>query len=405
MFKIVKIKKFIPTLSFMMFILIILIGVISDPSLSFKSASNGISTWFNILLPSLLPFFIISEILIELGFVEFIGKLLSPIMIPMFNISGEGAFPFSMSLISGYPVGAKLACRLREKKIITKSEGNRLISFTSTSGPSFMLAAVSVGMLNNPNIGYLILVPHYLAAISLGLIFSFYKRNKREKIYINTDISKDIKNSYNKMLNTKKPIGSLISKAVKESMDTILLIGGLVIFYSVVVEILFNMKFIDNILSFFEVILSINKDFIKGIVSGVFEITMGCETVASANINIFIKLLGINFIIGWSGLSIHSQVMTFLNKTDLNKGLYLASKFFHGVFSVIFTYIIYIWKYDSLTVPSFLNLSNPYNVFYYTDWLNILISSIKFVIYVNIFILLISLIVYCISNLIKVLFN
>ncbi len=391
----------LPKLLFMLFVIIILIGIISDPALSFKSATKGISIWFNVLLPSLLPFLIISEMLIQLGFVEFIGKLLSPIMFPIFNIPGEGAFPFTISLISGYPIGAKLACSLREKKILSRIEGNRLIGFTSTSGPSFMLAAVAVGMLNEPDIGYLILLPHYLGAIFLGLIFRFYKNNKRPSKYKNNNSFENIKTSYSQIINTKKTIGSLITESVKGSMDTIFLIGGLVIFYSVAVEILFDMQFIDNILNFISSFLSLNKVFLKGIVSGMFEITMGCKAISSANVSILLKLLGINFIIGWSGFSIHSQVISFLNRTDLNKGLYIVSKFFHGVISVIFTYILYISKYNDLTIPSFLNTSSPYDIFIYSNWFNILLNSVKFAVNINIIILLISLILYIIYDIRK----
>lgn len=387
-----KTSSFLPRLLFMLFILVVLIGIISDPSLSFKSANKGIGIWFNILLPSLLPFLIISEMLIRLGFVEFVGKLLSPIMIKIFNIPGEGAFPFTISMISGYPIGAKLTSSLREKNIISRIEGNRLICFTSTSGPSFMLAAVAVGMLNNRDIGYLILFPHYLSAICLGIIFRFYKKNK--KTGKNKKMSEDIKALYRQTLNKKNPLGSLITGSIKGSMDTIFLIGGLVIFFSVAIEILFDMQFIDNTLSFFASILSLNKEFLKGIVSGIFEITMGCKIISTSNVSILLKLLGINFVIGWSGFSIHSQVIGFLNNTDLNKGMYIASKFFHGIISTIFTYIFYICLYSNSIVPSFSNASDPYNVFIYTNWFNIFLNSFKFTININIIILLFSLIIY-----------
>ena len=140
---------------------------------------------------------IISEILIRLGFVDFIGKLLGPLMGPLFNLPGEGAFPISMAVISGYPVGAKLTSRLREERLISKIEANRLIAFTSTSGPLFMLGAVSIGMLQNPKIAPLILIPHYLSAILLGFIFSFYhSKNNRFMLTNNKGIFQEIKSAY-----------------------------------------------------------------------------------------------------------------------------------------------------------------------------------------------------------------
>ena len=77
-------------LFFLFIIITILIKVVLNPALSLNSAKDGILIWLNILLPSLLPFFIISEILIGFGFVDFIGKLLKPLMKPLFNVPGEG---------------------------------------------------------------------------------------------------------------------------------------------------------------------------------------------------------------------------------------------------------------------------------------------------------------------------
>ena len=98
--------KLFTKLIFLLIIIILLIGVILNPTLSLQGAKDGILIWINILLPSLLPFFIISEMLIGLGFVDFIGKLLKPLMKPIFNVPGEGAFPLTMAMLSGYPVGA-----------------------------------------------------------------------------------------------------------------------------------------------------------------------------------------------------------------------------------------------------------------------------------------------------------
>lgn len=392
--------------SFLIIILLVLIGIISNPSLSLNSATQGLSTWFNILLPSLLPFLIISEILIELGFVDFIGNLLGPLMNPIFGVSGEGAFPLSMSIISGYPVGAKLTSRLREKKMITKAEGDRLITFTSTSGPSFMLGAVAVGMLNKPSIAPLILIPHYLSILFLGFVFSFYKKGRENKFkQKNRKLIQDIKTSYNNFIYTKKSIGSLISNSVKESLDTIFLIGGLVIFYSVLVEVLFSMRLIDNFISLLDSIIPLDKDLITAVITGLFEITIGCKSIALSNSNILIKILLINFIIGWSGFSIHSQVISFLNKTDLNSGLYIVSKFIHGILSSLFTYVLYLLKYKYYIIPSFFTNNFQYTVFPYYSWLTIFLNSIKLTFLINFYLLLFSLLLYFIFRMRKTKLN
>src|SRR5690554_2091645 len=113
-------------------LLFIMFQIIKDPKQSILSASEGLNLWFNLLLPSLFPFIFITDLLVSFGFIDFISKYLEPIMKPLFNVRGIGIFPFSMSMLSGYPVGARLTSKLRELRLVNKDEGNRLISFSST---------------------------------------------------------------------------------------------------------------------------------------------------------------------------------------------------------------------------------------------------------------------------------
>jgi len=61
-----------------------------------KSAGSGLNLWFNVVFPSLFPFFVASEILYRTGFIKAIGILLEPIMRPLFNVPGCGSFAFAM---------------------------------------------------------------------------------------------------------------------------------------------------------------------------------------------------------------------------------------------------------------------------------------------------------------------
>lgn len=395
-------RNSIPKILFLLFIIVALIGIITNPSLSLSSAASGLSIWFNIVIPSLLPFLIISEILIRLGFVDFIGKLLGPLMGPLFNLPGEGAFPISMAVISGYPVGAKLTSRLREERLISKIEANRLIAFTSTSGPLFMLGAVSIGMLQNPKIAPLILIPHYLSAILLGFIFSFYhSKNNRFMLTNNKGIFQEIKSAYIIWLNTKKSIGSLITKSIKESMDTIILIGGLVIFYSVLVEIVFNMNFFKSFLYYISNIISVDTQIIKAVISGFFEVTVGCKNIAAANMDLINKIIIINFLIGWSGLSVHSQALSFINNTDINGKIYIISKFFHGILSALFSYLIYLTRYKNSIKPIFIESKPIFKYLHISDWMHLLTNSTKLAISMGLYILFISIFVSLIFSFLK----
>jgi len=126
-----------------------------------------------------------------------------------------------MSVTSGYPVGAKLVADLREDKKITKVEAQRILSFASTSGPLFMIGAVSIGMFNNPSIGPLIAFSHYLGALTLGLIFRFYNLKSYNKYSVRYY---GFKHAVRKMIESKRndgrSIGELLRDSVKNSINT-----------------------------------------------------------------------------------------------------------------------------------------------------------------------------------------
>lgn len=83
----------------------ITVAMVKIPKDSFDSAIMGLNLWCNVVFPALLPFFILSEILMGLGVVHFIGVLLEPLMCPIFNVPGVGAFAISKGLASGLPNG------------------------------------------------------------------------------------------------------------------------------------------------------------------------------------------------------------------------------------------------------------------------------------------------------------
>ncbi|BDG61573.1 nucleoside recognition domain-containing protein [Caldinitratiruptor microaerophilus] len=109
------------------------------PEEGFRAARDGMRIFFEIVFPSLLPFFILSEILLGLGVVHFIGVLFEPLMRPLFNVPGEGAFVLSMGLAAGYPMDAVITAKFRRSGMCTRVEGERMLSFSNTADPIFLL--------------------------------------------------------------------------------------------------------------------------------------------------------------------------------------------------------------------------------------------------------------------------
>ena len=119
---------------------------------------------------------------IGLGVVHFLGVLLEPVMRPSFNVPGTGSLLWQWGLLPGFPIGAVLTSKLRQQKLCSKVEAERLLSFCKHSRSRlFMFGAVAVGMLHAPQAGPVIAAAHYLSSISVGFVMRFYKARPSEK--------------------------------------------------------------------------------------------------------------------------------------------------------------------------------------------------------------------------------
>lgn len=112
-------------------------SLVLHPQAALQASIRGLNIWWEVVFPSLLPFFIIAELLISIGVVKFIGVILEPLMRPLFRVPGIGGFVWAMGMASGFPAGAKLSARLRKSNQLTQIEAERLVSFTNSSNPLF----------------------------------------------------------------------------------------------------------------------------------------------------------------------------------------------------------------------------------------------------------------------------
>ncbi|MCQ4697470.1 sporulation integral membrane protein YlbJ [Paeniclostridium sordellii] len=352
-----KKNKFIVFLIPSLIVMLLIVGIILFPSDSINAAKNGYKIWTDTLIPSLLPFIIAANLIVKLKFIDVIGLIINPITRKLFNVSGKSSLVFAISTVSGYPVGAKLASELRQNNEISKFEAQRLVSFCSTSGPLFIVGAVSVGMFNNPPLGYLILICHYLSALTVGFLFKNYGRETIicDKTNFNFEVNKII----SKRRNENKGFFVLFGDAVFSGVNTILMVGGFVIVFSVVFKILS----IFNIIELFSYILHIplsllgfSRELCNAFISGLFEITIGCSQVSSVlNSPEILRASLCSFLIAFSGLSILAQCCSFLAQTDIKTSTYIFSKFLHGLFASIFTFAFYP---IANSIPLISNLSN-----------------------------------------------
>ncbi len=333
-FYVIKFKKCF--FAFLFFIFIICLLLFSKDNLI--AVKSGLSLWATSVVPSLFPFFVSTELLMHTNIIKILGLFFKPFMKPLFNIRGEGSFALIMGIISGYPMGAKIASTFREKNICSKEECERLLSFTNNSGPLFIIGTVGILMFRNTTIGFLLFITHLLACITVGVIFRFWKiKSANNNFFTNSNNISSLKpvNLFN--------LGEIISESITNSISTILIIGGFVVLFSSIIAILNSSGIINFIITLVSPIFSvfnIDINFAQGLLTGLLEITNGIKCISFVNCRkLSINLVLTAFLLGCGGFSIFLQVLSITSKTDLSIKPYIYGKLLHGFISSIYTYI------------------------------------------------------------------
>ncbi|GAB7386277.1 sporulation integral membrane protein YlbJ [Bacillaceae bacterium] len=349
------------TLFLTVVVVFLTMSLVYFPSEAIEASIEGLNLFWEIVVPSLFPFFILSEIMLGLGIVHALGVLLEPLMRPLFNVPGAGAFALSMGLAAGYPMDAVITAKFRKNNMCTRVEGERLLAFTNTADPLFMFGAVAVGMFHNAGIGMLLALAHYIGAFLVGLLFRYYGREKEK--YAESAEKRPNGNlfvrAYKELFRARKedgrPFGRLLGDAVNDSIKTLLMIGGFIMFFNVIVKVL-TLAGIFPLLSLpvygLFTLLGIDLSLAPSFLSGIFEIDIGSAQAAAAKASFIEQLIVVSFIIGWSGLSVHAQVASVLTGSDIRILPYIVARLIHGVIAAAATVLLYHWEFGQKSAVS-----------------------------------------------------
>ena len=94
--------------------------------------------WLNTLLPTLLPFLILTGFLLRTNGIETIFSPFAGFWRALLGLSPFGAYVFFLGMLCGYPMGAKLASDLFSHGKIEKREAEYLLTFTNQPSPAFL---------------------------------------------------------------------------------------------------------------------------------------------------------------------------------------------------------------------------------------------------------------------------
>ena len=291
-------------------ILALAVMMLIYPQKCLDSARYGLELWLTAVLPSLLPFMAASFLLLNTGVVRLIAALFTPLTRRLFYAPGEAAYVLAAAAVSGYPVGARLTAELYARGEISEPDAQRIVRFTSVTGPVFLTGAVSAGMLGLPAAGAYLAAAHYLSAILTGIIFGLIDRRRHPAPPAKRCTLKDAWARFKADAATCPPIGIMLSSSVEKSLWALLKIGGFIILFAVLLELLNVTGVMDALVwlySPFASLAGLNNAATQAFVAGGVEMTTGCARVAALSADMTTKLVLISGIVAFGGLGIHMQ--------------------------------------------------------------------------------------------------
>ena len=297
---------FIPGLFFLL---------LSDPSKTLAGAKSGLLLWFNTVLPTLLPFIIMSGLIVRTGTYRPLCRLVYPVLKHLLPISRTGCYPLITGMISGLPIGAKISADLFTQGLISKKEAQYITALTSVPSPAFLTGYIAVSCLASPNLApFIMLIVLMAAFLSTEVCCHFFYK------YFETE-------TFTALHTTSVSSGqnpSFFSKldfSVSEGFEIILKAGGYIIIFSALSQHIPNM-----------------------FISGILEITSGINNISSSLLNTAQKIVLTLTLSGFGGASCLLQTAGFIVNSGLSLPFHVICKICSALFAfilgVILVYII-----------------------------------------------------------------
>ncbi len=293
-------------LLFLLSLFLILIIFFSEISAS--GIKKGIIISANIIIPSLFPFTVFVLIILKSGFTVK-NKFLNNIIYKIFGLNFEMFFVFILSLIGGYPIGAKLIAELYHNKKLNKKSANIMLMYCVNAGPAFIISAIGIGLFKSNTVGIILLVSHLLSSLIAVVILS---KNIKGKI-----ATQNFKGNVTS-------VSKIFVDSITDAARSMLQICSFIVFFSAIAAyfeyFLTNVPIINKISYFLEVTTAVTKTD---------------------------NIIFVSFLLGFSGISIWFQIFAITKEIGVTYYQFIFGRILHGGISSVICYIIlYVFKIE-----------------------------------------------------------
>ncbi|UVI32456.1 nucleoside recognition domain-containing protein [Paenibacillus spongiae] len=297
------------TITFAALSLMLVTAIIYRPSEAFQASLQGLTVWWNIVFPGLLPFLTMLELMLAFGAVHALGTLLHPLMRRLFRLPGEAGFALVLGWTGGFPAGAESAAALRKTGLLTRSEGQRLLEMAHMPSPLFIIVVVGAGFLNRPELGLAIAGTVWLTGLLSSLVLARFSREQPQMAEEQPRHTGLFRRAAAAMADARnrdgRSFGKTLGDAVTVSVAKLMAIGGFMMMCAVIAGL------VETLL---------NNAIPAPLLTGLLESHIGAFSAATAQIpgGQPWNIAAITAILSWGGLSSLLQAGSALGGTDLS---------------------------------------------------------------------------------------
>ena len=299
-----RMKKITSAAAFLLLVLFAAV-FLSSPARFGQSVLNGLMLWLTAIVPTALPLLVVLSLMVRSPAFLSLTRRLSPFAEKLFRIPGAGAGAMLLSLLSGYPAGARTVAELASEGRLQKGDVFYTACLASTSGPAFCLGAAAA-MFSSPAAGMVLFGSHLLAVWSAGFLLPRLTRHKAEP-------------APPPLPKAREPFSALLISAVQ----AVLSVGALIALFFCLKEMLFS-------------ILPPLSGYGEGILSGLLEVTAGVSALANLKTPLSLALAAAE--VSFGGLCVNAQQLSFLAGTGVKMLPFLLVKCAHGLLAFAFCY-------------------------------------------------------------------
>ncbi|WP_339208891.1 nucleoside recognition domain-containing protein [Paenibacillus sp. FSL K6-3182] len=338
--------------------ILLVVAIIIQPDAAFQASLQGLTVWWNIVFPGLLPFLVLFELIAAFGLTHALGSLLQPLMSRLFRLPGEAALTIVLGWMGGYPAGAEATASLRKRNVVTKQQGQRLLALAHMPNPLFMLVVIGAGFLHKPIVGVIIAAAVWISALWVMFIMTLFRRKEQSgqersdqeqpgrQLGQKQSVTANDEEHRSTILHRAaeafrlgreqdgRSFGKTLGDSVAASVQKLMMIGGFMIFAAVLA------KLSEPLLSPW-----LDKAGLNFISQAFFEGHMGAYAAAiwdAPGAGMLGNAAAIATVLAWSGLSGILQAGYSITGTDLKLLPFALWRIVHALHACVF--MIILWK-------------------------------------------------------------